>query len=63
MAEWMPKIVASPDYKRGNLVVVLTADTSAGSDPSNHLATIVITPSCDHTPWRQPTSTTTRCCE
>ena len=45
MSEWMPKIASSPDYKSGNLVVVLTADTSAGSDTSNHLATIVITPS------------------
>lgn len=44
MTEWMPKIASSPDYKSGNLVVVLTADTSAGSDPSNHLATIMISP-------------------
>ncbi len=44
MAKWMPKIASSPDYKSGKLVVVLTADTSAGSDPSNHLATIVISP-------------------
>lgn len=44
MAHWMPRIASSPDYKSGKLVVVLTADTSAGSDPSNHLATIVISP-------------------
>jgi hypothetical protein len=41
VAAWLPRIVASPDYQSGRLTVILTADTSAGSDPSNHLATIV----------------------
>ncbi len=62
MADWLPQIIASPDYQNGSLTVVLTADTSSGSDPTNHLATIVVARSSPATQWRAASSTTTRCC-
>jgi phosphatidylinositol-3-phosphatase len=42
LAEWLPRILDGPDYRAGRLVVVLTWDE--GSQDSNHIPTIVITP-------------------
>ncbi len=40
LAQWMPKIIASPDFQQDRLVVVITWDE--GSSTSNHIATVVV---------------------
>jgi hypothetical protein len=41
---WMPAILASPDYRSGRLLVVITADTSRSPANGNLLATILVNP-------------------
>ncbi len=41
---WMPAILASPDYRSGHLLVVITADTSQSAANGNLLATILVNP-------------------
>ncbi len=41
---WMPSILASPDYRSGHLLVVITADTSQSPANGNLLATILVNP-------------------
>jgi phosphatidylinositol-3-phosphatase len=41
---WMPAILASPDYRSGHLLVVITADTSQSAANGNLLATILVSP-------------------
>jgi hypothetical protein len=41
---WMPAILASPDYRSGHLLVVITADTSQSPANGNLLATILVNP-------------------
>jgi hypothetical protein len=41
----MQEVFAGPDWKAGRLVVVLTADESVGSDPTNTVLTVVVHPS------------------
>ena len=41
---WMPAILASPDYRSGHLLVVITADTSQSAANGNLLATIMVNP-------------------
>jgi phosphatidylinositol-3-phosphatase len=40
LAQWMPRIIASPDFQSARLVVVITWDE--GSSSSNHIATLVV---------------------
>jgi len=42
LAQWMPKILTSPDYTSGKLVIILTWDE--GSETDNHIPTLVISP-------------------
>ena len=42
LASWLPQILAGPDYQAGRLVVVITWDEGSGS--SNHIPTIVVSP-------------------
>jgi hypothetical protein len=42
LAEWMPKIMAGPDYTAGKLVVIITWDE--GTDQDNHIPAIVVSP-------------------
>jgi Phosphoesterase family len=44
IAAWMPAILASPDYRSGHLLVVVTADTSQSPANGNLLATILVNP-------------------
>jgi phosphatidylinositol-3-phosphatase len=44
---WMQKVFAGPDWKSGNLVVILTADESDGGS-ANNVLTVVIHPSQSH---------------
>lgn len=44
IAAWMPAILASPDYQSGQLLVVITADTSQSPANGNLLATILVSP-------------------
>jgi hypothetical protein len=46
LSQWMPAILASPDYTAGRLAVFITWDE--GSDTSNHIATLVISPRTSH---------------
>jgi phosphatidylinositol-3-phosphatase len=40
--QWVPRILAGPDYTAGRLAVVITWDE--GSEMDNHVATLVISP-------------------
>ncbi|MEP6641529.1 MAG: alkaline phosphatase family protein [Gaiellales bacterium] len=44
IAAWMPTILASPDYRSGHLLIVVTADTSRSPANGNLLATILVNP-------------------
>lgn len=44
IGNWMPAILASPDYQSGHLLVVITADTSRSSTNGNLLTTILVNP-------------------
>jgi phosphatidylinositol-3-phosphatase len=46
LGTWIPKILASPDYTAGRLVVVITFDE--GSSSTNHIATVVVSPTTSH---------------
>jgi hypothetical protein len=53
LARWMPFIFAGPDFRAGQLVVIITWDE--GSDASNHIPTLVMSASTHRirtgTPW------------
>jgi phosphatidylinositol-3-phosphatase len=42
LSRWIPQILAGPDYRAGRLVVIITWDE--GSASSNHIPTVVISP-------------------
>jgi hypothetical protein len=44
LGQWMPEILASPDYQSGQLLVVITADTSHSAANGNTLATVLVNP-------------------
>jgi phosphatidylinositol-3-phosphatase len=44
LSQWVPKLIASPQYQAGNTIVFLTWDEDDGSS-SNHIATLVMSPS------------------
>lgn len=44
LAAWMPSILASPDYRSGHLLVVITADSSESLANGNLLATVLVNP-------------------
>jgi hypothetical protein len=46
LAEWLPQVLAGPDYRAGRLVVIITWDE--GDETSNHIPTIVISPRTRH---------------
>ena len=46
LARWVPRVLASADYRSGHLLVVITWDEGNGS--TNHIATIVIAPRIRH---------------
>jgi phosphatidylinositol-3-phosphatase len=46
LRQWMPTILASPDYSAGRLVVLIVWDE--GSATSNHIPAIVISPGTHH---------------
>jgi hypothetical protein len=46
LSRWMRQIMAGPDYRAGRLVVVVTWDE--GSHKSNHIPTLVISPTTQH---------------
>jgi hypothetical protein len=43
LARWLPQILAGPDYRAGRLVIIITWDE--GSPSSNHIPTLVVSPS------------------
>jgi phosphatidylinositol-3-phosphatase len=49
---WIPAIMAGADYRRGDLVIVITWDE--GSDTSNHIPALVISPTTRHVSVSQP---------
>ncbi|WP_412740421.1 alkaline phosphatase family protein [Krasilnikovia sp. MM14-A1259] len=46
LRDWIPQILAGPDYRAGHLVVIITWDE--GSDADNHIPTVVIAPGTSH---------------
>ena len=42
LAQWLPQILAGPDYRAGRLLVVITWDE--GSTSNNHIPTVAVTP-------------------
>jgi hypothetical protein len=52
LAEWVPRILAAPDYRAGRLVVVVTFDE--GSSTDNRIPTVVVAPTANRLVVRQP---------
>ena len=52
LAAWLPQIMAGPDYRSGRLVVVITWDEGSGS--SNHIPTVVVTPTAQGVEVTEP---------
>lgn len=46
LGTWLPRVLDAPDYRAGHLVVIITWDE--GSSRSNHIPTLVISPSTAH---------------
>lgn len=46
LRDWLPMVLDGPDYRGGELTVIVTWDE--GSDESNHIPTIVISPHTKH---------------
>jgi phosphatidylinositol-3-phosphatase len=44
LAQWIPQIMAGPDYRAGRLVIIIII-WDEGSSTSNHIPTLVISPS------------------
>jgi phosphatidylinositol-3-phosphatase len=59
LSQWLPMIMAGPDYTQGKLAIMVTWDESS-SDQDNHIATLVISPTTrrisDPTPQTHCTS-------
>jgi len=47
LSTWIPRLLSGPDYRAGRLVVIVTWDE--GSDRSNHIPTVLISPTTRHT--------------
>jgi len=47
LQQWLPGVLAAPDYRAGRLVVVITWDESSSHD-DNHVPTLVISPTTSH---------------
>jgi len=52
LRHWIPAIMAGPDYRRGDLAIVITWDE--GSDSDNHIPTLVISPTTRHLAVARP---------
>jgi hypothetical protein len=52
LRQWLPQILAGPDYTAGRLVVIVTWDE--GSTTDNHIPTIVISPKTSGVRATQP---------
>jgi len=48
LKEWLPAVLAAPDYRAGRLVVIVTWDESSSHEDNNHVPTIVISPTTSH---------------
>jgi hypothetical protein len=46
LGRWVPQILASPDYRSGRLLLIITWDE--GDSRTNHIATVVISPQIRH---------------
>ena len=56
LAQWVPQILAGPDFQAGRLVVIITWDEGSGSN--NHIPTLVLSPTTRH---RSPATPFTHC--
>lgn len=54
LREWLPTVFDGPDYRAGDLVVVITWDE--GSRASNHTPTVVVSPRTDGVEVDRPTT-------
>ena len=54
LRQWMPAIMQGADYKAGRLVVIITWDEGADGTNSNHIPTLVISPTTRHVEVTQP---------
>ena len=52
LSTWVPRILQSPDYTSGRLVVIITWDE--GSETDNHIATVVLSPTTQGVASAQP---------
>jgi hypothetical protein len=52
LRNWMPLIVAGPDYRAGRLVIIITWDE--GTDRTNHIPTVVVSPFTSRVVSAQP---------
>jgi hypothetical protein len=44
--DWLPRVLAGPDYRAGRLAIIVTWDEGTATD--NHIATLVVTPTTGH---------------
>ncbi|BFU47790.1 hypothetical protein KRMM14A1004_60270 [Krasilnikovia sp. MM14-A1004] len=52
LQDWIPQILAGPDYRAGHLVVIITWDEGSGAD--NHIPTLVIASGTNHVTADEP---------
>jgi hypothetical protein len=52
LEDWLPQIIAGPDYRAGRLTIVITWDE--GTSASNHIPTLVIAPTVHNVSTGQP---------
>jgi hypothetical protein len=52
LAQWVPVILAGPDYRAGRLILVITFDEGSATD--NRIPTLVIAPTANHRVVTQP---------
>jgi phosphatidylinositol-3-phosphatase len=52
LQNWLPRVMAGPDYQAGRLTIVITWDE--GTSTSNHIPTIVVAPGIRHRELTEP---------
>ena len=46
LGQWLPEVMAGPDYRAGRLIILITWDEGSGED--NHIPALVISPTTHH---------------
>jgi hypothetical protein len=46
LSQWLPQVMAGPDYRAGRLMILITWDE--GNDQNNHIPALVVSPTTNH---------------